>query len=300
MDPEPASASAAAPATGSDDIVTIDLPLSSLMPLQKRSAKKLLVDRLEANILAVGLIEPLLVYRHEDGQHYILDGYLRYQILLTLGEKRVPCIVLKTLDLYTPNRQVNIPGHAQRWKMIEAALAVVDEETLKKALHLNAVRRGFTTSQQDSLCPDALAREQQGLISKVACYHLMHVTHERQREILAVSDQAGDCSSAFIRTQVLRTPIAQRLLGSGRRNPWNKGAETRKKLVDRFIEAERRHDFYQGLYRQYANDLIRLATHVRKIVTTKALRDPLQGQHPDILKLFKQILEQCGEEIETK
>ncbi len=61
----------------------------------------------------------------------------------------------------------------------------------------------------------------------------MNVVPERQREILALADQAGDTSAAFIRAQVLRTPATQRQKGPSKRTPWNQGDETRKKLVDR-------------------------------------------------------------------
>lgn len=297
MDPD---ADSIPPVAEAEDIVTVDLPLTALMPLQKRSVKKAMMARLEANIRSVGLIEPLLVYRHGDGQHYILDGYLRYQVLLLIGQQTAPCLVLRTLDIYTPNRQVNFLGRSQRWKMLEAALPHVGEDALKAALDLREVKRGFSPNQKAALCPAVLEREKEGRLSKVACYHLMHVTHDRQQEILDVSDKAGDDSSAFVRAQVLRTPPQQRLQGPTRRNPWNKGAEVRKKLVDRLIEAERRHDFYQGLYRQYANDLIRLATYVRQVVTTKPLREALTQHHPDVLKSFKQLLEQCGDEVEAK
>ena len=126
----------------------------------------------------------------------------------------------------------------------------------------------------------------------------MNVTPERQREILTVSNLAGDFSSPFIRTQMLRTPAQQRLQGPAQRNPWNKAAETRKKLVDRLTEAERRHDFYQVLYRQYATDLILLASHVRQIVSITPLKEALAAQHPDFLKFFKQVMEQTSDQEE--
>lgn len=283
-------------ATPEEDMTSLDLPVASLTPLQKRPVKRAVMNRLEANIRAVGLIEPLLVYRHDDGQHYILDGYLRYQVLLHIGQPTAPCLILKTLDLYTPNRQVNFLGRAQRWKMLETALPFVGEEALKSALDLREVKRGFSPTQKAALCHEVQEREQRGELSKVACYHLVHVTPDRQREILDVADKADDHSSAFIRAQVLRTPINQRVQSSNGRSPWNKGAEVRKKLVDRLIEAERRHDFYQGLYRQYSHDLIRLATYVRQIVTSKPLRDSLVQHHPEALELFKGLLEQCGED----
>jgi len=48
--------------------------------------------RIEASIRAVGLIEPLVVYPVGD-QYEILDGYLRYIILLELGVDTVPCLI---------------------------------------------------------------------------------------------------------------------------------------------------------------------------------------------------------------
>ena len=278
------------------EIETVDLPVQGLMPLQKRTVRKTAMERLEANIRAVGLIEPLLVYRHDDGQHYILDGYLRYQVLLAIGQASAPCIVLRTLDLYTPNRQVNFLSRSQRWRMLERALPVVGEEALKSALGLREIRKGFTPAQRQALCQEVIDREIENRISKLACLHLVHVTHQRQREILEICDQAGDSTSPFVRAQVLRTAPAHRLAVPGARNPWNKAAETRKLLVDKLVEAERRQDFYQGLYRQYAADLIRLATYVRQIMSTRPLRDALTKSRPDTMKAFKKILEQCGDD----
>lgn len=281
-----------------EDIETLDLPLQELMPLQKRTVRKAAMERLEANIRAVGLIEPLLVYRHDDGQHYILDGYLRYQVLLTIGQDSAPCIVLRTLDLYTPNRQVNFISRSQRWRMLERALPVVGEEALKSALGLREIRKGFTPAQRQALCQEVLDREAENRIAKVACLHMVHVTHQRQREILALCDQAGDSTAPFVRAQVLRTAPGHRVIVPGGRNPWNKAAETRKMLVDKLVEAERRQDFYQGLYRQYATDLVRLATYVRQIMTIKPLRDALAKTRPETLKDFKKILDQCGDDLD--
>jgi hypothetical protein len=283
---------------GSEELEKIDAQLALLMPLQKRTVNKVYMARLEANIRAVGLIEPLLVYRHDDGQLFILDGYLRYQVLLIIGETHAPCIVQKTLDLYTPNRQVNFISRSQRWKMLDKALSVVDEATLMASLDLREIRRGFSPAHTAALCAEALELEKKGQLSKISCYHLMNVTPERQREILTVSNLAGDFSSPFIRTQMLRTPAQQRLQGPAQRNPWNKAAETRKKLVDRLTEAERRHDFYQVLYRQYATDLILLASHVRQIVSITPLKETLAAEHPDFLTFFKQVMEQTRDQDE--
>ncbi len=280
-------------------IVTVDLPLHSLTPVRKRTAKKAVFARLEANIRAVGLIEPLLIYQHK-GQNFILDGFLRYQVLMQMQVSMVPCLVIDNLDLYTPNRQVSFLSRSQRWKMLVRALEVVDEGTLKSALDLREIRKSFSSGQRAALCPEVLEREEHGKMAKMACFHLMHVTFERQREILALVDQASDSSSAFVKAQVLRTPAAQRITDRGKTSPWNRATETRKKLIDRLTEAERRHDFYQGLYRQYAADLVRIATHVRQLVATKEIRQYLSDHSADDLKMFKEIMQQFGGQAEAK
>ncbi len=62
------------------DIVTVDVPIHALTPVRTRTAKKAVFARLEANIRSLGLLEPLLIYRHKK-HHFIIDGYLRYVIL---------------------------------------------------------------------------------------------------------------------------------------------------------------------------------------------------------------------------
>ncbi|MBS3821804.1 MAG: ParB-like nuclease domain-containing protein, partial [Phycisphaerae bacterium] len=84
----------------------IDVPIVKLTPLRKRKVSKKNYNTLMANLKAVGLIEPLCVCQ-EGEQYFILDGYIRYTALLELGVETVPCLVLPSRDLYTPNRQVN-------------------------------------------------------------------------------------------------------------------------------------------------------------------------------------------------
>lgn len=278
-----------------DDINAVDLPLASLTPVRKRDAKKTVFTRLEANIRAVGLIEPLLVYRQE-ADYFILDGYLRYQVLQDMGAVSVPCLIIDSLDLYTPNRQVNYLSRSQYSRMIKQALAVVDEGRLKSSLAITKLQNEFSSAQREMLCNEVLERVRAEQLSKSAAIQFIHVTQSRQREILQVVDQAKDSTAAFIRSQILRSLPDQRVQRPGRPSPWNRVLETRKRLVDKLADAEQHHDFYQGLYRQYATDLVRLAIHVRQMLTTKEVANFMTQRHGDDLKLFRQIVQQYGEQ----
>jgi hypothetical protein len=276
------------PKVSDDHVAIVDLPLRSLTPVQKRTAKRSVFERLESNIRAVGLIEPLLVHPYE-GQHFILDGYLRYLVLQDLGVQTVPCILIPTLDAYTPNRQVNYLSMSQRWKMLKAALVVVDEERLKSALGLKELRKEFSAGERDALAHGVVAAVAKGTISKNAAIRLVHVTVERQREILRLMEQSGDRSPAFIRTQVMRTEPEQRVQHPGRKSPWNRAGEVRKKFADRLTEAESHADFFQGVYREYTRDLTVLAIHVRDLMSHREIREYLATHYPKEAKLFQQI-----------
>jgi len=279
----------------SEQIHAIDLPLASLTPVRKRAAKKTVFTRLEANIRAVGLIEPLLVY-HQGSDYFILDGYLRYQVLQDMGVVSVPCLVIDSLDLYTPNRQVNYLSRSQYSRMLKQALVVVDEGRLKSSLAITKLQNEFSPAQREMLCDEVLERVRAEHLSKSAAIQFIHVTQSRQREILQVVDQGKDSTAAFIRAQILRTPPEQRVQRPGRPSPWNRVIETRKRLVEKLTDAEQHHDFYQGLYRQYATDLVRLAIHVRQMLTTKEIAHYMTQRHGDDLKLFRQIVQQYGEQ----
>ena len=281
------------------EVVVVDLPLTSLIPLRKRTTKKALYERLESNIRAVGLIEPLLVHPYE-GQHFILDGYLRYLVLSDLGVEMVPCILIPTLDAYTPNRQVNYITGSQKRKMLEHALTVVDEDRLKSSLALKTLRHSFSKRQRETLCPEIQQRVRDERLARSAAMQLVHVNADRQREILHLVELTGDASSKFIRAQVLRTPAAQQVHDGDGENPWKKSVEVHKKLADRLNDAEKNADFYQSLYRQYAHDLTVLAIYVRNLLANSAIFTYLNAHFPEDVAMFREIIQQTEPTDQTQ
>ena len=71
----------------------IDVPIVKLVPRTECQATKKYYDRIKASMVAVGLLEPLIVCPVGD-TYEILDGSLRYHILLDLGATAAPCTVV--------------------------------------------------------------------------------------------------------------------------------------------------------------------------------------------------------------
>jgi len=267
----------------------VDVPIVRLTPLRKRTVSKKSYRKLLANIKAVGLIEPLCVCQEGD-ECFIVDGYLRYTVLLALGVETVPCLVLPSRDLYTPNRQVNHLSPKQETRMLRKALEKLDEETVAKAFGLDSLKDRLNTGMYRDLHPEVVAALDAGKLYQAAARELTYVVRKRQLEILRLMDEGGDWSQAFVKAQVLATPPAQRSKKKHRTNPWKRGQNTKRDLVKKLAEVEKHYDFYSALYRQYVADLLKLAIYVRQIVTRPDLHDYLAEHHPEDLAFFESVL----------
>jgi len=245
-----------------------------------------------ANIKAIGIVDPLCVCKEGD-VYYILDGYVRYQILLELGVDVAPCLFIDSKDLYTHNRQVQNLSPKQEVEQLRKALKIIDEKTLAAAFGLTSLRTRLGSSFSKYLHPTVSAALEDGHLTRGVAKELTNVLPKRQIEIMDLMKEAGDWTIPFVRAQVLRTPQplrAKKKYAAG--NPWDRGASTKRNLVARFQEAEKHEEFYGMLYRQYSGDFLKVAIYIRQILNRPTLRKQLQKSHGEILKFFETVLQE--------
>jgi ParB-like chromosome segregation protein Spo0J len=226
----------------------------------------------------------------EGDQFFILDGYLRYTALVEQGVETVPCLVLPTRDLYTPNRQVNHLSSREELRMLRKALETLDEETIARAFGVDSIKARLNTSWYGELHPEALGELKREELHHDTAKELTYVLPQRQLEILTLMRQAKDRSLAFAKAQVLATPPALRSKKRRKSNPWDNAQRRHRDLARKLAEVEKHYDFYSNLYRQYVGDLLKLAIYVRQIITRPELRQYLEANHKDALKFFDSIM----------
>ncbi len=270
----------------------VDLPLVAIIPVRKRTVSPRGYQKLKANITALGLIDPLCVCR--DGEkYYLLDGYVRYQILLELGVEEAPCLVLERRDFYTPNRQVNNLSPMQEGRMIRRALEKVDEQTIARHFALKSLYSKHRARDKE-LHPDVLAAVESGEISRVCARELVFVVPSRQVELLEIMRQAGDRSPAFVKTQIIKTPPNQRVKRKGKgKTPWERENKQKNGLADRLAEVNRHYDFFKEVFTTYYTDLMRLVIHARDILEEPELHDWIKENDPAAYRLFKDTIAEC-------
>ena len=116
----------------------VDISIVKLVPRNERKVAKKYRQRIEASLRAVGLIEPLIVFPLDDG-YEILDGALRYRILLDHGVETVPCLIHSVRDGFTGNRMVNQLSASQEMRMLRKSLEELDEKTIANALGMQGI-----------------------------------------------------------------------------------------------------------------------------------------------------------------
>jgi len=275
------------------DINGVDIPITALKPLRERENINTKTHkgfvRILSSIQAIGLIEPLCVFQ-ENGGYVILDGYLRFLACGELGIETIPCIVYEDKEAYTFNRMVNRLSGYQEMRMLRKSLETLDEQTIADTFGMKTIRYRLAPTLVEQLHPKVAEAFEQDLLGKTAAMEMACVKPPRQAEMIKEMKRVNDFSPAFIRALILKTAPELRNPKRNPRKSWSEDKTRRRELVTRLEEAEKQHDFYTGLYRQYSADLLKMALYIRKVITTPEIQAHLEQHHAGTLRELQQIV----------
>ena len=268
----------------------IDVPIVKLIPRRERKVGKKYYQRIEASLRAVGMIDPLIVYPQGDS-YEILDGCLRYRILLEMGVETVPCLIANEREGFTGNRMVNQLSASQEMRMLRKSLEELDEKTIADALGMQGIKHRLNLGLLKKLHERVAKAFEASKLNLQAAKELSHVKPERQAEILKLMESCNDYSVTFAKGLVLKTPLAKRAKPNGAKTPWTQADEKKSNLLKRLKEAEQQQDFYSGLYRQYTTNLLKLVIYVRSLLANPQVKAYLEANHGELVAMFQEVLE---------
>lgn len=267
-----------------------DIPTVKLKPLRERQISQRARNRIAASIEAVGLIEPLVVFPEKDN-FVILNGYVRYTILLEMGVETIPCIIWKEKEAFTGNRMVNRLSPIQEVRMIKQSLEELDEKTIAKALAISQIGHRLNGSLLKQVSARVAAAYDTGKITKACANQLTFVKPGRQDEILGLMENYNDFTLAFAQTWILKTPVAQRAKKSNAlKSPWDRSEKRKTDLLKNLKDAQEKHDFYSALYRQYSINLLKLVIYARTLISNERVAAYLEQAHGEIFTTFQEII----------
>jgi ParB family chromosome partitioning protein len=230
------------------------------------------------------------------GEDYeILDGCLRYRILLELGIEVVPCLIANEREAFTGNRMVNRLSQGQEMRMLRKSLETLDEKTIAEAFGLAQIRHRLNPALLKKLAPEVIKAFEAEKINmecarELAHVKLAHVKLARQVEILKYMESSEDYSTVLAKGLVLKTPLAKRAATNGAKTPWVWADEKKQNLLKRLKDAEQQQDFYSGLYRQYTTNLLKLVIYTRTLLSNPRVKAFLEKNYPQQFEVFEQII----------
>lgn len=272
-------------------VCDLDVPIEKLVPRHERKVNNKHYQRIAASLRAVGLLEPLVVYALAD--HYeILDGCIRYRILLELGVKTVPCILWPEREGFTAMRMVNHVSVAEEIRMLRQSLQELDEKTIANALGLAGIQHRLYQGLLRRLAAEVVQLFEAGKLSRRVAEELGHVQPPRQREIVDLMHSCHDYSLTFAKGLILNTPTAKRAkLKNNSKTPWHQTEKKKGDLLKRLQEVEQQKDFFLKFYRQYTTNLLQLVIYVRSWINNPQVKEYLEDHDPQQLALFTQIIQ---------
>ena len=274
-----------------------DIPLVKLKKIQNRKINPQAVSRIRSSIKKLGMLEPLHVSPSPDGYYTILEGELRYDILVELGYETAPCIVRDDKDIFTTNYQVNHLSPIQATKMINKAMEIVDGQLIADVFGLKKVVYRLPEALLNRLHPTIVKACDNGTITRACASELAEVVPVRQLEIFAMMQNVKNFGTKFVKKQVLDTPLKNQQ-STRKISPWTENIERKKSLGAKLKAQRGESDQCTKSFRDFTSALMSTIIHCRDIITNKAIEKYLKTNMLPIYTEIKAIIE--SENIEKK
>ena len=274
-----------------------DIPLIKLKKIKFRKIDPKTYSRIRSSIKQVGLLEPLLVSPCEDGYHKILDGELRFDVLMEMGLETAPCFIRDDMDIFTANYQVNHLSPSEETKMLNKALEIVDGKLIAEVFGHQRIVYRLPEALSVRLHPTIIKAFDDGTITRRCVRELAEVVPERQLEIFAMMQNTKDFRLEFVQKQIIRTPL-KKMQSKRKTTPLEENRGRKKSLETNLQKMQAEHDLLVKLFREYTTALMLTVVHCRDIITNKEIEKYLKTNMLPIYTEIKTIIE--SELIEKK
>src|SRR3569833_1025572 len=175
--------------------------LDQILPLRQvteRIKKSVKYQRIAQSIAEVGVIEPLVVARTDDGGLMLLDGHIRQAILVDRGEVEARFLLARDDEAFTYNKRINRLATIQEHYMIVRALERgVSEEKIARALNVDARSIRRRRSLLDGVCPEVVELLKDRSVNPVTFDVLRKMKSVRQIEVAELLLAANNFTSSY-------------------------------------------------------------------------------------------------------
>jgi ParB-like chromosome segregation protein Spo0J len=263
------------------------LPLRQVTDQVKATVK---YRRIAQSIAEIGVIEPLAVTRSGEGL-MLLDGHIRYAVLMDLGETEARCLLARDDEAFTYNKRVNRLATIQEHYMIVRALERgVSEEKIARALNVDARSIRRRRSLLDGVCPEVVELLKDRSVNPVTFDVLRKMKPVRQIEVAELLLAANNFTSSYAKALLAATRQADLARPD---KPKKVGGMTPEQMARMEREMESLNQDFKALETSYGDDVLHLVIasgYLARLVGNPEIERFLQSRHPEILDEFRSII----------
>ena len=164
-------------------------------------------QRIATSIAEVGIIEPLVVAKPmPGGRRLLLDGHLRYYLLLDRGDAEVRCIVADDDESFTYNKRVNRLATIQEHYMVVRAIERgVPEDKIARALGVDTKQIQRRRSMLDGISAEVVEMLRDRSVNPQTFEVLKKLKPLRQIEAAELMVSASNFSTSYAKALLAAT-----------------------------------------------------------------------------------------------
>ncbi len=275
----------------------IVLPVDGLLPsvsLDPKMLTSVKFRQVRASIVEIGLIEPLAVTAvdRKSGQHLVLDGHLRLQVMKELGFSEVACLVATDDEAFTYNNHVNRLSTVQEHLMIRRAIdRGIPVSKLAKGLCIDVTLIQKKGSLLDGICTEAVELLRDRNFSTEVTPALRRMKTTRQIECVELMIAANSVTASYARSLLAATPPS--MLVEGKR-PLKNHSLSAEQVARMEQEMENLLGQYKIAEQSHGEDMLNLMLargYVAKLLDNPRVMKYLQTHYAEMLEEFSRIVE---------
>jgi hypothetical protein len=272
------------------------LPASAILPLRavpENVRNSVKFKRIAQSIAEVGVIEPIVVARSTsgDGKFLLLDGHVRFSILMAQGVQEVACLVAHDDEAFTYNKRINRLATIQEHFMIMRALERgVSEQKLAKALDVDIKHLKRRRGMLEGISPEVVELLKDKSVNPVAFDILRKMKPFRQIEAAELMISAGNYTMSYAKALLAGTRQADLLRPD---QPKKIDGMTPEQMERMEREMAALTQDFKALEASYGDDVLHLVIasgYLTRLVTNSAIERYLKQRHPELLGEFRAII----------
>lgn len=267
-----------------------DITYLHLVTDKMRGTRK--YSQIVSSIRDVGIIEPPIVARNKGGAggYLLLDGHLRIDVLKSLGNSEVDCLISTDDEGFTYNKRINRLAIIQEHKMIlKAVERGVPEARIASALNVDISTLKHKIRLLDGICREAADLLKDKHVATNTFWSLKQMTPIRQIEACELMIAMNKYTATYARALLVATPQNQ-LVNGGKTKAAKGLTDDQVHLMEReSANLEREFKIAEQSYGTDHLDLVLVKGYLAKLLRNARIVRFLAQHRQEFLSEFQKI-----------